>query len=117
MGYRFEPEKFKSAGFTEILSDLVRPNRAKECPVQLEGRVVQIHDFGPTDDFLASIEVEIIRVHVDEELLAPGTESYIDPEKWDPLIMSFTEFFGLRGKLRSSKLAEAFRPLLSIPSS
>lgn len=112
MGYRFEPNKFKTAGFTEIPSDLVQPQRAKQCPIQLEGRVEKIHEFGPAEDHLTGIEIKIIRVHIDEELLVAGTENYIDPEKWSPLIMSFTEFFGLSGKLRSSTLAEAFKPLL-----
>ncbi len=115
MGYKFKPEKVKIAGFTESPADLVQPQRALQCPIQLEGRIEKIHDFGPTDDYLAGIEIKIIRVHIDEKLLVPGTQSYIDPEKWDPLIMSLTEFFGLRGKLRLSTLAEAFRPLLTTP--
>ena len=113
MGYTFEAEKFKIANFTEIRSDIVKPSRVKECKVQLEGIVENIHNFGPEDDFLAGIEIKILRVHVDESLIMCGTKDHIDPDKWDPLIMSFTEFYGLREKLRSSRLAEAFRPLLT----
>lgn len=113
MGYKFELDKFKIAGFTEIASDLVQPQRVKQCPIQLEGKVMKVHQFGPTEDHLAGIEIKIIRVHIEEELLVPGTQNYIDPERWDPLIMSFTEFFGLGGKLRNSTLAEAFRPFLT----
>ncbi|OLS22422.1 MAG: hypothetical protein HeimC2_29490 [Candidatus Heimdallarchaeota archaeon LC_2] len=112
MGYTFEPEKFEIADFSEIQSDIVKPSRVRECPVQLEGIVEKISNFGPEDDFLASIEIKIIRVHIDEALIMCDTKNHIDPDKWDPLIMSFTEFYGLREKLRPSRLAEAFRPLL-----
>jgi hypothetical protein len=44
----------------------------------------------------------------DEQLLVPGTKNYIDPEKWNPLIMNFREFFGLSGKIHSSRLEAAF---------
>ncbi|MCE7736589.1 MAG: flavin reductase family protein [Candidatus Heimdallarchaeota archaeon] len=113
MGYTYESEKFKLADFTETRSDIVKPSRVTECRVQLEGVVENIHNFGPKDDCLAGIEVKIIRVHVDESLIMDDTTDHIDPDKWDPLIMSFTEFYGLREKLRSSRLAEAFRPLLT----
>lgn len=112
MGYQFEPNKFEIAGLTSIPSDLIEAPRVTECPVQLEGIVKNIHDFDDSEAHLATIEVKIIRVHVQEDLLVPGTESYIDPEKWNPLIMNFCEFFGLGGKLSKSRLAEAFVPLL-----
>ena len=39
-GYRYEPEKFVTAGLTEQASDLVLPPRATECPIQMECKVV-----------------------------------------------------------------------------
>ena len=36
---------------------------------------------------------------------------YIDPQLWQPLIMSFCDFFGLEGTpLLPSRLARAWRP-------
>ena len=110
MGYRFEPNKFGAAKLTPQPSTLVAPPRVAECPVQLEAVIEQMHPFGPADDVLVAMEARILRVHVDDALLVPGHANYIDPEKWQPLIMSFTEFFGLSGKLYHSRLGEVFGP-------
>lgn len=111
MGYRFEPDKFEAAQLTPQASDLVRPPRVAECPVQLEAVVEQVHDFGMPST-LKAIEVKIIRVHIDERILMTGEQNYIDPEKWNPLIMNFCEFFGLDRKLHPSRLAPVFAPSL-----
>lgn len=107
MGYKYEPDKFAAAMLTAEASDLVSPPRVAECPVQLEAKVHQMHTFGEST---AAIEVRIVRVHADESLLVPGQRNYIDPEKWNPLIMNFCEFFGLSGKLHASKLAKVYGP-------
>lgn len=109
VGYRYEPDKFSTANVTPQKSDLVRPPRVAECPVQLEARVEQVHDFGQPST-LKAIEVKIIRVHIEEQLLLTGEQNYIDPEKWSPLIMNFCEFFGLSHKLHPSRLAPVFAP-------
>lgn len=106
-GYRYEPNKFAAAGLTEQPSDLVRAPRAAECPVQLECRVTAAHPFGSPVPGATAFQVEVVRVHVEEELIIPGTD-HIDPLKWDPLIMKFCEFFGGAGNLRPSRLAEGW---------
>ncbi|PQP86960.1 flavin reductase family protein [Paenibacillus sp. AR247] len=106
MGYRYEPDKFGLSGFTQIPSDLVKAPRAGECPVQLEAELVQIHSFEEPSS-IAAMEMKIKRIHIDEELLM-GEKNYINPERWNPLIMSFCEFFGLGRKLHPSRLAEPF---------
>ncbi|MGE5702428.1 MAG: flavin reductase family protein [Clostridia bacterium] len=108
MGYRYEPNKFGAAGLTPQPSDLVKPPRVEECPVQLEATLIQVHNFSEPDSFLASIEVAITRVHIDEKLSVTGKNNYIDPNKWNPLIMNFCEFYGLSGKVHPSRLATAF---------
>ena len=113
MGYEFESDKFNVAGFTVVASELVKPVRAAECPIQLEATVEIIKDFGPVEHHLASIEVKIRKFHINEELLVPGTEGYIDTSKWKPLIMMFCEYFGLSEKLQPSKLADAWAPILT----
>lgn len=114
MGYRHEPAKFQTAGLTPHPSDLVRPFRVAECPVQLEGRVEEVSTFGQGDPRLsvpiAAIEIRVLRVHVEEEILVGGERNYIDPEKWQPLIMNFCEFFGLSGKVHPSRLAGIYGP-------
>lgn len=117
MGYKHEPEKFELAGLTPEPADLVRPPKVAECPVQLEGTVVQVSTFAEGDPRLttppAVIEVRIQRVHVAEDLLLPGEKSYIDPDKWSPLIMSFCDFYGLGGRVHPSRLAGAFFPTVA----
>ena len=61
-----------------------------------------------------AIEVTIERVHVDERLQAEGHPNRIDPDKWNPLIMSFRHFYGIGKNLHPSRLAkspeEAYAP-------
>lgn len=114
IGYRYEPNKFGIARLSEAPSTLVKPPRVAECQVQLEAVIENIYDIGayetyPEPSTTAAIEARIVRVHIDEDLLIPGTRSYIDAEKWRPLIMSFCEFFGLgSGILQPSRLEPAF---------
>ncbi|MCC8436772.1 flavin reductase family protein [Brevibacillus sp. M2.1A] len=109
VGYQFEPDKFGTARLTPQDSDLIRPPRVAECPVQLEARLEQVHNF-ELPSSLKAIEVKIVRVHIDEQILMTGEKNYIDPEKWSPLIMNFCEFFGLSTKLHPSRLAPVFGP-------
>lgn len=111
MGYRFEPDKFGAAGLTPVPAHLVQPPRVAECPIQLECTVEHVSRFGVTDPRLSSIhavEMRVVRVHVEENLIVPGTHDHIDPRRWRPLIMSFCEFFGLSGRVHPSRLAEAW---------
>ncbi len=110
MGYRYEPDKFAAAQLSAVPSDLVRPPRVAECPVQLEALVDKVHQLEEEDDHLMAIEVRIVRVHVEETILVSGEKNYIDPEKWSPLIMNFTEFFSLSGKIHPSRLAHVYGP-------
>jgi flavin reductase (DIM6/NTAB) family NADH-FMN oxidoreductase RutF len=110
MGYRYEPRKFEIAGLTPIPADLVQPPRVAECPVQLEARVMDIRPFGGAESPLMAIETSILRVHMEESLLMPGEKRHIDPDRWQPLIMNFCEFYGLSRKIHSSTLAVVYGP-------
>lgn len=110
MGYRYEGDKFGLAGLTPLPSDLVAPPRIRECPVHLEARIAQVHGVGDPEGHLAAFEATILRVHLEESMVMAGTETYIDPGKWRPLIMSLCEFFGLGEPLHRSRLAEAWGP-------
>ncbi|MGW0060397.1 flavin reductase family protein [Streptosporangium sandarakinum] len=103
-GYRYEPDKFAVAGLTEQPADLVRAPRVAECPIQLECRVIGVHPFGVPEPHATAFQVEVVRVHVEEELIIPGT-NHIDPVGWDPLIMKFCEFFGGGDNIHPSRLA------------
>lgn len=107
-GFRYESDKFSAAGLSPAPSDLVRAQRVAECGVQLEGKVAAIHAFGAPHAECDAIEVSILQTHVAEGLLIPGKDNYIDPLKWDPLIMKFTEFFGGGKNIYPSLLARGF---------
>jgi flavin reductase (DIM6/NTAB) family NADH-FMN oxidoreductase RutF len=107
-GYRYEPDKFGAAGLTEGPAELVRAPRVAECPIQLECIVVAAHPFGFPEPEATAFEVEVVRAHVADELIIPGTR-YVDPVGWDPLIMKFCEFFGDGRNIYPSRLAEGWQ--------
>jgi len=106
--YRYEPDKFGAAGLTPWPSDEVTPPRVAECPINLEARVDRIHPFAEEGSGVVAVDVRIVRVHVEEALLMPGHRRYIDPDKWDPLIMKFLEFYGGGVNVHSSRLAHGW---------
>jgi len=108
-GYQHEADKFGVAGLTPLPSELVEAPRVKECPVHLEARLVKLHPFEEPSSLVA-MEVHIEKVHIEDELLMDGQSNYIDPSKWNPMIMNFCEYFGLSEQLSASKLAPVFGP-------
>ncbi len=109
-GYRFEQDKFSIAGLTPQPSDIVRPARAMECPVQLEAQLAAIHPVSEEEPLqrgkILSLELKIARVHLDPSILMEGQINRIDPDKWRPLIMSFQKFYGLGEQVHASTLAQ-----------
>lgn len=121
MGYRYEPDKLGTGGFTPVPSEVVTPPRLLECPVQMEATLEGSHPILAHDEVrsgkLIALEVRICRVHVDESLLMDGHADRIDPLKWRPLIMSFCQFFGLTDEmLHHSRLAEIPESAYRVPS-
>ena len=107
MGYRYARDKFAAAGLTSQPSLVVRPERVRECDIQLEGRVIATHDFHNSGVTATAFQVRVERVHITSDLIVPGT-SYVDPHRWDPLIMKFCEFFGNAENVFESRLARAW---------
>jgi flavin reductase (DIM6/NTAB) family NADH-FMN oxidoreductase RutF len=114
-GYRYEPDKFGTAGLTEQPGELVVAPRVRECPIQLECRLIAATPFNGDDGNTTAFEVEVLRSHVEQSLIIPGTD-YIDPIAWDPLIMKFTEFFGGGVNVYPSRLAEGWNMPHSLPA-
>jgi flavin reductase (DIM6/NTAB) family NADH-FMN oxidoreductase RutF len=106
MGYVFVRDKFGLAGLTEQESELISPPRILECPIQMECRLTAAHPIG--EGTVTAFEVEVLRTHVEERLVIPGTH-YVDPVEWDPLIMKFCEFFGGGVPVHASRLAEGWQ--------
>jgi flavin reductase (DIM6/NTAB) family NADH-FMN oxidoreductase RutF len=99
-GYKYIPDKFGRAGLTPLDSDLVIPARIAECPAQMEAELVGVHEMmqdADTKGFVA-LEVKVLRTHVHEVIRMEGFGNRVDPDKWKPMIMSFQELYGLKGK-------------------
>ncbi|HVX45439.1 MAG TPA: flavin reductase family protein, partial [Mycobacteriales bacterium] len=79
--------------------------RVSECPIQLECELVRS---APFDRGATAHTVRVVRAHVQESLIVPGT-AHIDQIGWDPLIMKFCEFFGGSRQLHPSRLADAWQ--------
>ncbi len=61
--------EFVKAGLTPIPSDVVRPFRVMESPVQFECRVQQVIETGMGGGAGNLVLCEVVRIHVDEDLL------------------------------------------------
>jgi flavin reductase (DIM6/NTAB) family NADH-FMN oxidoreductase RutF len=108
IGYRYDSDKFATAGLTEQAGEIVTAPRVAECPIQLECEVAAAHPFGVPEPQATAFQVNVIRAHVEEDLLVPGTY-YVDPLRWDPLIMKFCELFGGGDTVYTSRLAAGWR--------
>jgi len=62
-------DEFIKAGLTAVPSDLVKPFRVKESPVQFECKVTQIIALGSEGGAGNLILCEVIKIHIDEAVL------------------------------------------------
>ncbi|WP_078911058.1 flavin reductase family protein [Streptomyces sp. NRRL WC-3742] len=98
-GFRFERDKFGAAGLRPEASELVRPPRVAECPLQLEARAAAVRP-DSTGEFLV-VEAQVLGVHADPRIVVPGTQ-HVDPGVWSPLIYNFRHYHGLGPELGHS---------------
>lgn len=110
-GYTHEKQKWEVSGLTQVASETVAPPRALECPVQMEAVLAAENGFMADDPVwkvgIKVFEVRIQRVHVHPHLVMDGHENRIDPDRWNPLIMSFQKFYGLApGQVHPSRLGQ-----------
>lgn len=61
--------EFIKAGLTQIASDIVKPYRVKESPVQFECKVTQIIPLGTEGGAGNLILCEVVKIHIHEEIL------------------------------------------------
>jgi len=117
-GYTFEPDKYRAAGLTPVAFDAQSPTGVAESLIQMQGRVQTIHDIDDADSGLRALEVKVLHTHVDESLLMANHPNYIDPLRWQPLIMKFTEYFAGGELARPSSLAKGWDmpPLETAPT-
>lgn len=73
--------EFVKAGFTELASEMVKPPRVKEAPVQLECKVKEVIELGQEAGAGNLIICEIVLIHINEDVL--GENGLIDQHKID----------------------------------
>jgi flavin reductase (DIM6/NTAB) family NADH-FMN oxidoreductase RutF len=109
-GYRYERDKFACSGLTATAADLVSAPKVAECPVQMEASLIAVHRIGAENGFqevrIVTMELKVVRVHLEESITMTDHPNRVDPDRWRPLMMSFQEFYGLGEKVRASTLAE-----------
>ncbi|MCB0516148.1 MAG: flavin reductase family protein [Chitinophagales bacterium] len=79
--YPYGVSEFEKVGLTPLSSDLVRPFRIKESPVQMECKVIQILPLGDKGGAGNLIICEVVRMHINTEIL--DEDKKIDPDKID----------------------------------
>ena len=73
--------EFTKAGFTELASDIVKPPRVAEAPVQLECKVNEIISLGAEGGAGNLVICEVVKLHIKKEILDENQQ--IDPFKID----------------------------------
>jgi len=73
--------EFEMVGFSMEPSQLVKPFRVKESPVQMECRVLQVIETGVGNAAGNLVICEILKMHVDPAIL--NEKGAIDPDKID----------------------------------
>jgi len=79
--YAPEISEFEKSGFTPLSSDLVKPFRVSESPVQFECKVIEVKELGNKGGAGNLILCEVLKLHIDEELL--DDKQMIDQQKID----------------------------------
>jgi flavin reductase (DIM6/NTAB) family NADH-FMN oxidoreductase RutF len=74
-------DEFEKSGLTPLKSDLVKPFRVAESPVQMECKVKDIITLGEEGGAGHLVICEIVRIHLDESIL--DEEGRINPHKLD----------------------------------
>ncbi len=73
--------EFIKAGFTPVASELVKPFRVKESPVQMECKVIEVKRLGTQGGAGNLVICEVIRIHIQDEVLKE--DKNIDTKKID----------------------------------
>lgn len=101
--------EFEKAGFTPLASELIKPFRVKESPVQMECKVLEIKELGKAGGAGNLVICEIIRIHIDESVL--NEEKNIDTRKID-LVARMGDNYYCRAN--GASLFEVEKPITTI---
>jgi flavin reductase (DIM6/NTAB) family NADH-FMN oxidoreductase RutF len=101
--------EFEKANFTPIPSDLVKPLRVKESPVQIECKVIEVKSLGTQGGAGNLVICEVVKMHICEEVL--NEEKNIDTRKID-LVSRMGDNWYCRAN--GDSLFEVQKPITSI---
>lgn len=73
--------EFEKAGFSMLPSEVVKPPRVKESPIQMECKVKQVIELGQTAGAGNLVICEIVLIHINEAVL--NEKKFIDQHKLD----------------------------------
>ncbi len=79
--YEPEVDEFVKSGLTPVKSELVRPMRVAEAPVQFECKVIEVKELGTEGGAGNLVICEVVNIHIKEEVLDDKGE--IDQMKID----------------------------------
>jgi len=79
----YEPKvnEFIKSGFTPIESELIKPFRVKEAPIQMECKVIEVKKLGDNNGAGNLIICKILKMHISDDIL--DNNQMIDQEKID----------------------------------
>lgn len=80
--YPHGTSEFEKSGLTPIPSEMVKPNRVKESPVNMECRVKEVVTLGEQGGAGHLIICEVLCMHIDDAVIDPSNNR-IDPHKID----------------------------------
>jgi len=101
--------EFVKAGLTPVASDLIRPFRIKESPVQLECIVKDVIELGTGGGAGNLVISEVVKIHISEAIL--DANGKIDPTKIDLVGRMGGNYYS---RAHGSALFEVAKPLTTL---
>lgn len=101
--------EFEKAGLTPLKSDMIRPFRIKESPVQLECKVKEIVALGQEGGAGNLVICEVIKMHINEDII--GDDDRIDVAKIDLVARCGGNWYS---RANAASLFEVQKPLTTL---
>ena len=101
-----ETNEFEKAGFTAIKSDLIRPSRIKESPINFECKVNEVIALGKEGGAGSLVLCEVLKMHIDESIL--DENNAINPFKLNIVSRLGSNWYG---KTTKDSLYEIAKPI------
>ena len=104
--YDVDINEFEKAGFTELKSDIIKPSRIKESPINFECKVNKIIDLGTEGGSGSLVLCEVLKMHINKSILNEFNE--IDPFKLNVVSRLGANWYG---KTTKDSLYEIAKPI------